>query len=553
MARTVPLASALIAVFIGLVQFREGIIPLLDTVTYWSGAEAVARGDLFSTALSPSFSNFSAIEFLNRGGTLPFVDFPIGYPLVAGTLGALIGVHAAMQVLVLFALAVLAAGIAAGLQRSSPSSANDLTPSQSPWPLSIGLGALGVLIILSPAMRLVTQGALSESLFCAAVLWLVISLARYRNGGSWSAVAIVTVMASLLRFLGAPLAVLAGWERYRRTGEALRSLMWAIALMMPAALNIVLAASAGGGHSAKWRGINRLDIETFVRSLGGWFDARQGDIRRTYFTTEGPSWWSWPLAVLWLLLVLVAVVRVVFGDFSARNSRPLNYFGRSHMPAIAELALSAAGIMTVGLVAGIMGFDALVIADNRLMLPSGILTISALAWWFASLRPRLSMSRRVPALKSVPVVTFIAGLIIWSLTAVRPWQATEMFSQSNSRSPLVQTVNDLLASPIDEVRVVISNDADAVHWQTGIPSAYTPMPVKPLSGESVDEVPLYQALPCALQRARGVVVISNQATFSAVNRTLLDLEVARGTLTASGDAATTVYRPTPNSCTSQDR
>lgn len=558
MARHVPLASALLAAGIGLVQFRHGIVPLLDTVTYWSGAEAVARGDLFATTLAPSFSNFSAIEFLERNGSLPFVDFPLGYPLLAGILGAVIGVRPAMQILVLISLMAIAVGVTVGSRpRTSPPDLEFAKASVTRR--SLALGIVGVLMTLTPTVRLVTQGALSESLFCAAVLWLVIALARYRHGGSWTGVAVLTVLASLLRFLGAPLAALAGWERYRRTGQALSSLAWTVALMLPAAINIVVASAAGGGHSAGWRGVDRVDIETFVRSIGGWFDARQGDIRRTYFTTDGPSWWSWPLTALWVGLIIYALARIflsgIYGRGAKRRSNMLSRGAlKTPLPAVTELALGAAGIMTVGLLAGIMGFDALVIADNRLMLPSGILTLSALAWWIAATPPpSLFWNRRYG-------VIAVALLVAWTMSAVRPWQATEMFSAGHGETPLSRTVNELLADErnnrpendqlkIGSAIIVISNDADAVHWVTGVPSAYTPMPVKPLSGERVDEILLYRKLPCALHRAGGVVVISNEATFSAVNRPLLDQEVERGTLSAVEDLSTTVFRPTVTACT----
>lgn len=389
------------------------------------------------------------------------------------------------------------------------------------------LSVTGVLVTLSPAVRLVTQGALSEPLFGAAVLWLVIALARYRRGGSWSWVPVLVISASLLRFLGAPLAALAGWERYRRTGHRTEAMLWTAGMMTPAALNIGLAAAAGGGHSAGWRGIDRLDLETFVRSIGGWFDGRQGDIRRTYFTTDGPSWWSWPVALLWIALVAGALVATLW---SAPRRLP-------RVPDETALALSAAGIMSIGLVAGIMGFDALVIADNRLMLPSGILTIAGMIWWLtASARPLRGL---------VPAV-----IVLWAVTAVRPWQASDMFSDQRSDSPLVRTVTTLTTSTTDPVAVVITNDADRVHWDTGIPTAYVPMPVKPLTGELVDDAPLYRALPCALRQFSGAVVVSNEATFSAVNRDLLDAEVARGTLASSDDGETTVYRATSVACAS---
>jgi hypothetical protein len=287
-------------------------------------------------------------------------------------------------------------------------------------------------------------------------------------------------------------------------------------------------------------------VETLVRSIGGWFDARQGDIRRTYFTTDGPTWWAWPITVVWITLIVIALLRVFSAALpeNTRISQQTIWLRRRHLPAVSELALSAAGIMTMGLLAGILGFDALVIADNRLMLPSGILTLSAGIWWVAS-RPT---STAMTSPRDITVISI--AILIWTLGAIRPWQATEMFSDQQRDTPLVRKVSEIYTGDANAIAIVISNDADAVHWGTGAPTAYTPMPVKPLSGERVDEVPLYQALPCALLRSRGVVVISNEATFSSANRPLLDEEVTRGTLTVQGDEFTIVYRPTSTACSS---
>lgn len=515
MSRVVLTIGALGAFIVGIVQFRHGIVPLLDTVTYWSGAEAFARGDAFRTTLAPSFSNFSALEVLDRGGSLPFVDFPVGYPVVAGTLGAVLGVRRAMEVLVLGALAATAMSLVVG-GRARPGGDRERT--------DFLLAAIGVLVVASPTMRLVTQGALSEPLFCATVLWLVVALARYRQGSRWLPVPVLVVAASLLRFLGAPLAVLAGWERYRRTGRVGGSLFWTGMMMLPATFNIVLANLAGGGHGAGWRGIDRLDVETFVRSVGGWFDGRQGDIRRTYFTLDGPSWWSWPVAVGWLLLVAVAVIATV------RRSHSIVERFVQRLPITSELALTAAAIMSAGLLAGIMGFDALVIADNRLMLPSGVLTIAALAWWMASWPQR-------------SLVTW-ATVVLWAVTAVRPWQVTDRFSDRDAPSALATTVTGLS----EEVAVIVTNDADLVHWETGRPAVYAPMPVKPLTGDVVDVEPLYRGLPCALLRNRGAVVINDQATFSVVDVERLDAEVESGRLTSTGGDGATVYLPTSTAC-----
>lgn len=506
--------AALGATVIGIVQLRDGIVPLLDTVTYWSGAEAVASGRPFTTTLAPSFTNFDAVDFLDRGGQLPFVDFPVGYPIVAGVIGAVIGVRAAMQILVVAALAVVATLVVLGGRTTTSHDDHD-DGSRSIDTVRLGwLAALGVALVALPTTRLVTQGVLSETLFCASAIALVVALAKYRQGGHWWPVAALTVTTSLLRFIGAPLAVLAGWEHWRRTGDKRGSIGRTILLMIPAGSNIVLASAFGGGHNAGWRGLDRLDVDVFTRSVGGWLDSRQGDLRRTYFTGEGPAWWAWIVTTLWLIglsVVLVGYLR-----------------GRSRLPAVSQLALMASGIVTTGLVAGMMGFDALVIADNRLMLPSGILTIVALAW-------AVPRSRR--ALSIAGIVT-----VAWVASAVDPTSITERFSDEAGVKPYSLAVVETGAS------VVISNDADGVHWDTGTPAAYAPTPVKMLTGEEVDVEPIYAALPCALLEANGAVVLSDQAMFFAADLTLLDREVDNGRLIRIDDTGSIVYEPTDSAC-----
>lgn len=498
------------AALIGAIQLRHGIVHLLDTVTYWSGAEAVANGRPFTTRLAPSFSNFDAVEFVRRDGRLPFVDFPVGYPLVAGLLGVLIGVRTAMKVVVVVALAVVAGAFVLGDRPSDDASgANRLDTWRAVLITTVGIGATAL-----PASRLVTQGALSEPIFTAIVLALVLALAAYRRGGSWWPVAALTVAASLLRFIGAPLAALAGWEHFRRNGSRGRSIAWTLALAAPAALNIALASIGGGGHNAGWRGIQRIDVETLVRSIGGWLDGRQGDIRRTYFTNEGPAVWSWFVAALWIAAVVVAVVSLLRRrDFV--NDRT-------------QIALVAAGIVTAGLVAGMMGFDALVIPDNRLMLPAGILSIAALVW-------ALPRGRRAT----------IAGALVvaaWIVVAVRPTDLTERYSDEPGREAYS------IAAEASGARVVVSNDADGVHWETGLPAAYAPTPEKALTREKVDDAALYAALPCALLEHDGAVVLSETVTFSSVDVDLLDAEVDRGRLTRSGTSGAVVYQPTASAC-----
>lgn len=506
---------------VALVQLRRGIVPLLDTVTYWSGAESVATGNPFRTTLAPSFSNFDAVTFLERSGSIPFVDFPVAYPLVSGIVGMAIGTRAAMHVLCVIAIAAIAVSIVLGGDSSRQPSTESTDPTvatSSMYRRSAALGLLALLVPLVPAVRLVTQGTLSEPLFIATTMFFVVSLARYRNGGRWGPVATLVVIGSLLRFLGAPLALLAAWERYRRTKDLRRSATWALGLLAPAAVNIAAASAAGGGHDAGWRGLDRMDIEVFVRSVGGWFDASQGDLRRTYFTADGPSWWSWPTTAAVLIVMAVA---------SAGVLRKKRVFTDS-----ADIALTCAAMLSLGLIAGILGFDALVIADNRLMLPAGILVISAMVW--------TAVDRCNSSAASHLVI--IMAILAWGAAAVRPWNATELFSDIVRPLAMSQVAEDL------DVDIVISNDADGVHWDTGIPAVYTPMSVKPLTGERVDDVRIYRRLPCALLEANGAVVISNEATFSTVNRDELDRSAAQGTLRRINRQDATVYLPTSNAC-----
>ena len=142
--------AALAALVVGIIQFRHGIVHLLDTVSYWSGAQAVADGHPFTSRLAPSFSNFDAIEFVQRGGRVPFVDFPLGYPLSAGIIGAVIGVRRAMQLICVLSLAAIAAAAVAGTDTKRGR--------------TIGAAIFGTLVVMLPITRNVTQGALSEPL-----------------------------------------------------------------------------------------------------------------------------------------------------------------------------------------------------------------------------------------------------------------------------------------------------------------------------------------------------------------------------------------------------
>ena len=93
--------------------------------------------------------------------------------------------------------------------------------------------------------------------------------------------------------------------------------------------------------------------------------------------------------------------------------------------------------------------------------------------------------------------------------AHRPTNWSESFSTPTSAGAL-----DPATLPNGRtVAVVLSNDADSLHWASGVPAAYLPFATSSLTGEAVDIAVLYEQLPCALDRYDGLVVISSTSLF----------------------------------------
>ncbi|NDH47476.1 MAG: hypothetical protein EBX99_06455, partial [Acidimicrobiia bacterium] len=312
--------------------------------------------------------------------------------------------------------------------------------------------------------------------------------------------------------------VMAAWEHHRRYRDPRKAVGIAAAMIAPTAANAVWAAMSGGGHNAGWRGLQGNDISFLVRSIGGWFDSRQGDLRRTYFSLDGTSWWSWLVALLWMVAIVVALIGMI----------------RKHgkFPAPAELALVASGLITSGLVLGMLGFDGLVTPDNRLMMPSGVLALLALAW---------IMNDRVDSLPSRLRLVVPLLVVVWTVLAVRPQDVGERFSDNSGPRQASSLALRTGAS------VVVTNDADALHWDTGLSTVYPPQEFMPLTGERVNERAIYNDLPCALLRNEGVVILTEEA-FLVVNRDLLQAQVDAGNLTFEPTTGADLYRPTDRAC-----
>jgi hypothetical protein len=377
--------------------------------------------------------------------------------------------------------------------------------------LAVGAGIVGL-----STYRVLTRSVLSEPLFCVIVVGLLAALLRYRTTGrGWWACVALAAGAGLVRFVGAPLALLVVLERRRREGGVRAPLAWGAAAIALPTFNMLWAGVAGGGHRAGWRGFESADVKLFTRSVGGWVDARQGNIGLTYFGGEGPAWWSWALTVGWLaagVLGVLGAARLV----------------RSRLPEPLELALAASLIVTAGVVVGMAGFDSLVAPENRVMLPAGVLVLVGAAW-----------SVRITALRWTWLSA--AAIVVWWLVAVVP-RGPDLF-EGQVEAPVTADIADASGASI-----VIASDADPLHWWTGTPAAYLPQEEIALTGERVDTAPLWAALPCALAGADGVVVVTDGATFVADPRPHLDPLVDAGLLTIEAHDGATVYRPVHDAC-----
>lgn len=498
-------AAALVAAVVAAVQLRDGVLQILDTGSYLSGAQAIRDGHLFTSTVAPSFSNFSVIEVLERGGRLPFVDFPIGYVSVAGLLSFVLGARAALGTVVVLATAAFAAAVVLG--PAAPRHA-------ATWWFRAAFAAL---VVGLPVYRLVVQGVLSEPLFCAVLVAAVATLTRYRQTGrGFVAACVLAAALGLLRFLGGGLAVLPAIEHYRRNRAWRPALAAAVACVAPVVLNVLLAGAAGGGHTNHWHGIERRDLRLVGRSIAGLLDASTGDLARTLLRVgDSLPWWGYPVAVVWAAAVVLA-----FTQFAGLLRRRV-------LPDALELCLTAAGVLTLALLAGIAAFDALATPDNRIMLPAGLLTLCGLVWWVDV------AGRRMAAAAAV--------LALWATTAVRPWDVGHLFTQPD-RLAAAETFRDL------DARVVVTNDADGFHFHTGIPAAYLPPERMSLTDEPVDRAALFEALPCALWANGGVVVVFPNAMFGVLGEAELDALAAKGRLAVDAGQAGVVYRPTGAGC-----
>jgi hypothetical protein len=169
--------------------------------------------------------------------------------------------------------------------------------------------------------------------------------------------------------------------------------------------------------------------------------------------------------------------------------------------------------------------DAVLKLENRILMPSGLLVISATGWALAQRTPRTAAW---------------AIIALWTIVATHPW---EWFGRPPSPSPTALT-NAVEASGFDHV---VTNNADLVWWITRTPARYLPDGYHDLSARRFDPRPVVAALPCPLAETSGAIVADEDAIDSDVLDQLTDDAAAgRYTRTTVGDIV--IYAPTGLNC-----
>ena len=494
----VGLVTAVLAV----VYAWHGPAQFFDAASYTAGADSFAGGHGITTQLVPSFSDFSAVDFVTRGGRVPFTDFPAGFTVLTGVVAWFTSARRALMLVAIAGTAVMSAGIVHTVMRRRAGGA-----SVSPWHLAAAcLFAVGV--PLMPIYQYVLRGGLSEPVFCAVLVCLAAVLVV--GGPRRLPLAVVLGgLAGCVRFVGLPVVLVPAVLLWRDRGLR-RSWRWVAGSVAPVLVNVAWASAVGSGHRVGLREIKGADLRMGLHSLVGWVSERHGGSLSLFYSGRWPVWWGFLLAGAWAAAVVVALVATGLG--------------RQWLPRPIQVTLAMAGVLTIALLAGMLLFDSLVAPDNRLMLPAGILTLTGLLW---------------AACERLDGRLLLAAAVLWVASAAEPW------TLEPQRAPKVRA--DLVAA-VGDAALVVGDDADAVWWHTGTPAAYLPRAVRLLTGDPVDQRAELRLLPCLLAEHDGVIVLSGGPFADKSLGDELAAMVENGSLTAHQFGEIVRYEPTGADC-----
>jgi hypothetical protein len=486
----------------------------LDAASYRSAIDNLSRGNGVVTNVGASFSSFEPSAFVDRGGEIPFTDFALGYPLVATMPAVLVGASAGIVAVQVLATAVVGGVVAAmSLRLARSTRSSTVGDMRMLWfTLVAGLGSVA-LVLWSP-MLLTIRGGLSEPLFCACALVSAAAAVEALRGGRGVGLSVgAASLASLVRFVGAPLLLVPLVIAWHCVGRR-RTVLWGVAAVAPTLVNIVWASSVAAQSRLGVRSIAADDVRFAARSVGGWVWRPLGEFEGLVADRSWPPLWVWPLIALWLGGAIVSV------RWCLQH--------RTDRAAIA-VPMAMAATLLIGLAAGMMLFDSLVTADSRLMLPIGVLTAAAVLWHTAA------TVQRTRAVRCAGV-----AVLAWLVLCADPGQLRNPAPDSSAA-----TLADGMRAAVGDSGVVVSNAADQVWWQLGVPAMYLPGPVDLLTGAPRDVRAQYDDLLCAMQRRAAdrldTVILVVPAAFASDDAPLFEL-LAEGRLVATTHGPVTSYR-----------
>ena len=497
------LAVAVVAVAIAAWRLRNGLAMIGDSASYLAGASGLSSGRWFETPLVPSFSEIPLLDTVKDSGWSPYADFGIGLPIVIAVLDIVLSLEWAAALVNIASIGLVAAAIVIGPWSSQ--SRREL------WLRS----TLAVAVSCWPIMRFTSTGVLSEPLFCAALIWLVICLARIdvTRMSRLAGLGALTVLVGTTRFVGPVVALVIAVLLVQRGVPRPRAAAWAgLTMSIPLAATF-LAAGTGGTRTPSFHPLDATDVFFVARGVGGWFEAGLGDQTSTLLRLDfQPSILDW-------LIVFVAGVSILVVVWSWIRSLRRGTTDPLQPAYVLAVALALAVVPSMVLL------DAVVKLENRILMPSGLLVIAAAGWTIARRRN-----------------TAIAWLSIalWTIIATHPWQWLDR-PAAPEPTTLTQAVLTL------DVDYVVTNNADLVWWITGTPARYLPDGYHDLSDRNFDISPIMNELPCALAATDGAIAAESSALSPALVEHIGD-DVAAGRYVRRDVQGIAVYEPTGADC-----
>lgn len=555
------MVSTLVAMGLAILRLRHGLALVGDSGSYLAGASGFSDGRWFETPLVPSFSEIPLLDTVNDAGWSSFTDFGVGTPLIIAFFDLFLPLRHAAGAVNVLAIGSIAAAVVIGPWASRRRS--------ELWARSI----LAVALSCWPILRFTGVGVLSEPVFCAAVLWLAVMLGRLsppsprthspQSHGPGShgpgsqdvhqhevqspvhveprtpmliVLGVLTVITGFTRFVGPTVAVvvavlLLGYGvSWRRAG------WWFLATgLVP---TTVTWLASRGTRAWSFHSRSADDIFFLARGVGGWFEAGMGDQTSTLLRQSfRPSLVEWAIA----LAATSGAIVVMWNWFreirhtrarieSSPGSRAAADRRHNWTPGPAVILATALALV---IVPSMFFLDAILKLENRIMMPSGVLVISAAGWWLASKA-------------SAPLA--LGGVCLWAVVATHPWHWLERPAPSRPTT-LTAAVRDLEVR--NAVEYVITNQADLVWWHTGVPARYLPSGDFNRSDRTYDPRPIMAALPCALARTNGAIVVDMNVGLPEplILEDQLSLDVAAGRYDrVEITPGIVTYQPTGRSC-----